>query len=217
MRIIALLVVLIAPSALADKAVFAGGCFWCMEEAFEKIEGVTDVVSGFTGGTLPNPTYSGDHSGHFEAILVSYDSARVSYPELLEVYWRNVDPFDDRGQFCDKGFEYRAAIFVGGEDEARLARESRDKVAAQISRTERRHGYPQRRSLLAGRALPPGLLQEKPDPLSSLQEGVRPIITPRSDMGRGRMRYSSPIYRRPRSPGRVSRVFTRNRYGQSRR
>ena len=101
-----------------------------MEEAFEKVPGVTDVVSGFTGGTLQNPTYRGDHRGHFEAVLVTYDAARVSYRELLDVYWRNVDPFDNDGQFCDKGFEYRAAIFVDGDEEARLAQESLDRVAA---------------------------------------------------------------------------------------
>ena len=121
---------LAAPHALAEQATFAGGCFWCMEEAFEKVPGVTDVVSGFTGGTLQNPTYRGDHRGHFEAVLVTFDAARVSYRELLDVYWRNVDPFDNDGQFCDKGFEYRAAIFVDGDEEARLAQESLDRVAA---------------------------------------------------------------------------------------
>ena len=101
----------------AAKAVFAGGCFWCMEQAFEELEGVSEAISGFTGGTLKNPTYNGDHRGHYEAIRIDYDPNRVSYDTLLKHYWRNIDPFDDRGQFCDKGFSYRAAIFTANPDE----------------------------------------------------------------------------------------------------
>jgi peptide-methionine (S)-S-oxide reductase len=96
----------------AAEAMFAGGCFWCMEADFEKLEGVGEVVSGFTGGTLPNPTYRGNHEGHYEAVKVSYDPAVVSYEALLEHFWHNIDPFDDRGQFCDKGPSYRTAIFA---------------------------------------------------------------------------------------------------------
>ncbi|MFK7976131.1 MAG: peptide-methionine (S)-S-oxide reductase MsrA [Halioglobus sp.] len=106
------------------KAYFAGGCFWCMESDFEKREGVVGVVSGFTGGTLANPTYSGNHAGHFEAIEVTYDPATVSYQDLLTLFWVNVDPFDNAGQFCDKGFSYRSAIFPAGTEETRLANES---------------------------------------------------------------------------------------------
>ena len=101
----------------AATAVFAGGCFWCMEQAFEELEGVSEAVSGFTGGTLKNPTYNGDHRGHYEAIRIDYDPNGVSYDTLLKHYWRNIDPFDDRGQFCDKGFSYRAAIFTANPDE----------------------------------------------------------------------------------------------------
>ena len=101
----------------AATAAFAGGCFWCMEQAFEELEGVSEAVSGFTGGTLKNPTYNGDHRGHYEAIRIDYDPNRVSYDTLLKHYWRNIDPFDDRGQFCDKGFSYRAAIFTANPDE----------------------------------------------------------------------------------------------------
>ena len=120
----ALLVLLMTTTAQADSrtAVFAGGCFWCMEAAYQDLEGVTDVVSGFTGGDLENPTYKGRHDGHYEAILVTYDPSVISYQELLDNYWRNVDPFDPRGQFCDKGESYRAAIFV--DDEQRQAAES---------------------------------------------------------------------------------------------
>lgn len=131
-----MLLVLSFPSlSRADSAVavFAGGCFWCMESAYQEHEGVTDVVSGFTGGTIKNPTYKGRHDGHYEAVKVSYDPAVVSYQTLLDFYWRNVDPFDDRGQFCDKGFSYRSAIFVGGEGERELAEKSKAAVAAKFA------------------------------------------------------------------------------------
>lgn len=119
-------------STLADTAVFAGGCFWCMESDFEKLEGVSEAVSGFTGGTLPNPTYRGNHEGHYEAVEVTYDPAVVSYQDLLDYYWVNVDPFDARGQFCDKGSEYLAAIFVDNENEKTLAEKSRQAVVEQF-------------------------------------------------------------------------------------
>src|SRR5210317_2064209 len=102
-------------NATADKAVLAGGCFWCMESDFEKLEGVTDVISGFTGGTVKNPTYKGNHSGHYEAVEITYDPLKVSYNELLDYYWVNIDPFDEKGQFCDKGSSYLSAIFVANE------------------------------------------------------------------------------------------------------
>ena len=132
-----LLIVLFALTSpvMADSAtaIFAGGCFWCMEADYEKQAGVTGVVSGFTGGTLPNPTYSGNHQGHFEAVEVTYDPAIVDYAELLDVFWKNVDPFDNQGQFCDKGPSYRSAIFPGSESEKVLAEQSKAKVAARFS------------------------------------------------------------------------------------
>ncbi len=112
----------------ADKTVLAGGCFWCMESDFEKLEGVSDVVSGFTGGTSVNPTYNGNHSSHYEAVEITYDPGIISYEKLLEYYWRNIDPFDAIGQFCDKGQSYLSAIFVAGEKERKLAEASRNKV-----------------------------------------------------------------------------------------
>ncbi|MEP1593394.1 MAG: peptide-methionine (S)-S-oxide reductase MsrA, partial [Halieaceae bacterium] len=90
--------------------------------AYQDLDGVTDVVSGFTGGTLENPTYKGRHDGHYEAIQVTYDSTVIDYQQLLEKYWLNVDPFDPRGQFCDKGESYKAAVFV--DDEQRAAAET---------------------------------------------------------------------------------------------
>ena len=120
------------PNAAAEKTVLAGGCFWCMESDFEKLEGVTDVISGFTGGTLKNPTYNGNHEGHFEAVEITYDPEKVSYKELLEHYWVNIDPFDAKGQFCDKGSSYLSAIFVANKTEKKLAEQSRRKVVEQF-------------------------------------------------------------------------------------
>lgn len=124
----------ITSSATADKAIFAGGCFWCVEADFEKLEGVNEAISGFTGGAIENPTYNGNHSGHYEAVEVDYDPSIVSYQELLDHFWVNIDPFDARGQFCDKGHAYLSAIFVGNEKEKTLAEQSRKKVVSQFPR-----------------------------------------------------------------------------------
>ena len=119
-------------NAIADKTVLAGGCFWCMESDFEKLEGVTDVVSGFSGGTVDNPTYNGNHAGHYEVVEITYDPKIVSYKEILDYYWVNIDPFDDRGQFCDKGTEYLSAIFVANEEERKIAEETKKAVEKQF-------------------------------------------------------------------------------------
>lgn len=119
-------------SAFAEKTILAGGCFWCMEADFETLNGVTDVISGFTGGTAENPTYKGNHSGHYEAVEITYDPEIVSYQQLLEYYWVHIDPFDDRGQFCDKGHSYLSAIFVKNETERKIATQSRNKVIARF-------------------------------------------------------------------------------------
>lgn len=123
-------------NAFADKAIFAGGCFWCMESDFEKLNGVTDVISGFTGGTAKNPTYRGDHTGHYESVEVTYDATIVSYKQLLDHYWVNIDPFDERGQFCDKGPSYLSAIFVANKKEKELAEKSRQDVVKQFPNKE---------------------------------------------------------------------------------
>lgn len=110
------------------KTYFAGGCFWCMEEAFEKVDGVIETVSGYMGGTVKNPTYeevSAGQTGHAESVEVRYDPSRVTYTQLLEAFWRNVDPVTPDAQFCDHGNQYRAAVFYQGEDEKRLAEESK--------------------------------------------------------------------------------------------
>lgn len=113
------------------KAYFAGGCFWCMEEAFEKVEGVTEVISGYMGGKVKNPTYeevSSGRTGHAEAVEVRYDPAKVSYQQLLEAFWRNVDPVTPNAQFCDHGAQYRAVIFYLNEDQKKSAEDSKRAV-----------------------------------------------------------------------------------------
>jgi len=113
------------------KATFAGGCFWCMEEAFEKVEGVVTVVSGYTGGQVANPTYeqvSAGGTGHAESVEVIYDSHKVTYQHLLEVFWHNVDPTTPNAQFCDHGSQYRTVIFYHDETQKRLIEESRQEV-----------------------------------------------------------------------------------------
>ena len=110
------------------KAHFAGGCFWCMEEAFEKVEGVVSVTSGYMGGRVPRPSYeqvSGGGTGHAESIKVLYDPAKVSYGRLLDVFWHNVDPLTPNAQFCDHGSQYRSAIFYQNDEEKRLAEDSK--------------------------------------------------------------------------------------------
>ena len=119
---------LVAPLAMAETAILAGGCFWCMEKDFELLEGVSDVISGFTGGNASNPTYRGDHTGHYEAVEITYDPNVVSYQGILDHFWVNIDPFDGRGQFCDKGPSYLSAIFVATPAERTLAEKSRQRV-----------------------------------------------------------------------------------------
>lgn len=124
---------IVAAPAFAAKAVFAGGCFWCVEKDFEQLEGVTEAISGFTGGTAENPTYSGNHAGHYEAVEITYDPDVVSYQELLDHFWVNHDPFDARGQFCDKGPSYLSAIFVETDEQRSLAEKSKQVVVERFA------------------------------------------------------------------------------------
>ncbi|HTZ40216.1 MAG TPA: peptide-methionine (S)-S-oxide reductase MsrA [Syntrophales bacterium] len=111
-----------------EKATFAGGCFWCMEPAFDKLPGVKSVVSGYTGGHKPNPTYeevSSGVTGHAESIEIAYDPSVISYSTLLDVFWHNIDPTVKDRQFCDTGSQYRSAIFYHSEEQKRLAEASK--------------------------------------------------------------------------------------------
>lgn len=114
-----------------NKATFAGGCFWCMEEAFEKIDGVASAVSGYTGGQVENPTYeqvSAGGTGHAESIEITFDPSKVTYKQLLDVFWRNVDPTTPNAQFCDHGNQYRTAIFYHDENQKQVIEESKQRI-----------------------------------------------------------------------------------------
>jgi methionine-S-sulfoxide reductase len=113
-------------------AIFAGGCFWCIQPAFDKAKGVIQTVVGYCGGTEPNPTYeivSSEKTGYRESIQITYDPARISYDQLLDIYWRQIDPTQSDGQFTDIGSSYRAAIFYGNDDEKKIAESSKEKLA----------------------------------------------------------------------------------------
>ena len=115
------------------KATFAGGCFWCMEHPFDQLEGVISTTAGYTGGDKAHPTYrevSSGTTGHAESVQVLYDPTQISYGELLEVFWRNIDPVDPIGQFCDKGDQYRSAIFYNDERQQQLAEQSKQALEA---------------------------------------------------------------------------------------
>lgn len=115
------------------EATFAGGCFWCVEEAFDEVLGVVSTTSGYTGGRTLDPSYeevSSGGTGHAEAVRVVYDTGVTSYAKLLDAFWRNVDPTDGGGQFCDRGDSYRSAIFTHGEEQRRLAEASKQGLAA---------------------------------------------------------------------------------------
>lgn len=117
-----------------EVAVFAGGCFWCTESDFEKVDGVIEAISGYTGGHVENPTYkqvSRGGTGHVEAVKVIYDPHKITYRELLEIFWRKVNPTDGGGQFVDRGDQYRSVIFYADDQQRRLARESKEKLAAE--------------------------------------------------------------------------------------
>ena len=110
--------------AANESVIFAGGCFWCMEPPFDKLDGVISTISGYSGGHTENPTYkstSKGDTGHYEVLKIEYDPAKLSYETLLDVFWKNIDPFDAKGQFCDKGSQYRAAIFVNNEEQKKQA------------------------------------------------------------------------------------------------
>jgi len=122
-----------APATSPATAIFAGGCFWCMEPPFDGLDGVVSTTSGYTGGHVPNPGYeavSSGRTGHAEAVRIEYDPEKVSYEQLLDVFWRNIDPTDPGGQFCDRGSQYRAQIFYQDEGQQAAAERSRAALVA---------------------------------------------------------------------------------------
>lgn len=125
------LILAMIPAGLAQAgeqtAIFAGGCFWCMEKDFDAVAGVKEVVSGYTGGTIENPTYR-NHDGHVEAVRITFDDSVVGYERLLEIFWRSVDPTDADGQFCDRGHSYTTAVFAVDAAQLELATASKAQV-----------------------------------------------------------------------------------------
>ena len=136
MKVISLVLFLILPINYAfsenlNKAYFAGGCFWCMEESFEKTEGVIEVISGYSGGKTSNPTYDEvtyGNTGHFETVEVIFDKSITNYKTLLEIFWINIDPFDTQGQFCDKGYSYRSVAFYQSDYQKKLIESTKKKI-----------------------------------------------------------------------------------------
>ena len=118
--------------AESQDAIFAGGCFWCLEHDLEKLDGVISVESGYSGGEMTNPTYE-NHNDHQEVVKVIFDSEILSYKELLNNYWINIDPFDNNGQFCDRGDSYKPVIFTSSEKQEREAKESRDTISVGLN------------------------------------------------------------------------------------
>ena len=121
-----------APSSATAKATFAGGCFWCMEPPFDKLDGVSATISGYTGGKKKNPTYeevSSGSTGHAEAVQIAYDPKKISYEKLLDVFWHNIDPLTANAQFCDHGSQYRSEIFFHDENQKKLAEVSKKEIA----------------------------------------------------------------------------------------
>tara|TARA_B100000886_G_scaffold302578_1_gene232697 strand:- start:810 stop:1382 length:573 start_codon:yes stop_codon:yes gene_type:complete len=124
-------------SSQKDNAYFGGGCFWCVEESFEKLQGVKEVISGYSGGTTINPTYKEvtyGKTGHFEVVKIIYDKKIISYKELLENFWINIDPFDAYGQFCDKGYSYRSVAFYQNDEEKNLIEKNIKKLEKRFNK-----------------------------------------------------------------------------------
>lgn len=134
--LLAVVLLLAGPAhAAVEEAVLAGGCFWCLEHDLEKLPGVLDAESGYSGGSLRNPTYrqvSGGGTGHQEAVRVRFDPSKISYPTLLRAYWRNVDALDGGGQFCDRGSSYRPVIFTSGKEQQQQAKVSLQAAAKEL-------------------------------------------------------------------------------------
>ncbi len=135
-----LVIFILQTTALAqniEKAYFAGGCFWCMEESFEKKDGVVEVISGYSGGKTKNPTYKEvtyGNSGHFEVVEIVYDRNKINFAELLNHFWKNIDPFDKYGQFCDKGYSYRSVAFYQNKKQKKLIENSISKLQKKFNR-----------------------------------------------------------------------------------
>ena len=174
------------------KATFAGGCFWCMEPPFEKLHGVVSVTSGYTGGKETAPSYkevSSGRTGHVEAVQVKYDPTVISYEYLLKVFWRQIDPTDDGGQFADRGKQYRTAIFAYDRQQRRARRSLEARARKEwYFQGAHRHASSMGRAVLRRRGLPPGLLQKEPEPLQALPRRVGARRVPQIRLGQATAR-----------------------------
>ncbi|MCB1387252.1 MAG: peptide-methionine (S)-S-oxide reductase MsrA [Nitratireductor sp.] len=134
LALLALMPALAAPALAEEKtAIVAGGCFWCVESDFEHVPGVREVISGYTGGEMQNPTYH-NHGQHLEGAKIVYDDTQVSYETLMETYWRTVDPTDAGGQFCDRGHAYMTAVFVADEEQRKIAEKTRTEAQTALGK-----------------------------------------------------------------------------------
>lgn len=124
------------PPKLTESAIFSGGCFWCVQAAFEDLNGVISTTAGYTGGYLENPTYeqvSHEKTGHYESLKVIFNPSAINYQKLLDIFWNNIDPFDDEGQFCDRGESYRSAIFYTNDEQKTLALKSKNDIEMKLN------------------------------------------------------------------------------------
>ena len=178
-----------AASAATAVATFAGGCFWCVESDFDKVPGVLETESGYTGGTVENPTYEAvtqGGTGHYEAVRITYDPAKVTYDQLLDVFWHSVDPTDAGGQFCDRGESYRTAVFFHSPAQKQAAIASKNAIndsgelKGSIVTPD-----PDGQGLLPGGGIPSGLLHEGPAALPLLPLRLRPRQPPARGLGQG--------------------------------
>ena len=170
-----------ATPASAETAIFAGGCSWRVEPDFDHVAGVTDTVSGYIGGENENPTYK-NHPGHVEAVRIEFDPAKVSYKQLVDAFFRSVNPTDPGGQFCDRGHSHTTAIFATSAERRRPPRPRRRRLSR--ARQGDRHADRRCAAILECRGLPPELLQEEPDPLPVLPLVLRPQRDRRGSVGR---------------------------------
>jgi peptide-methionine (S)-S-oxide reductase len=164
-----------ADPAVLDTATFAGGCFWCMEPPYDRLDGVQSTTSGFSGGPEVDPSYrevAGGQTGHTEVVQVVYDTTKVNYERLLYVYWRNVDPLDGSGQFCDRGSQYRPAIFWHDARQRRLAESTKDDVADRFEQPIQVEIEPFE-AFYAAEQYHQNYYQKNPDRYSSYRQGCR--------------------------------------------
>ena len=170
-----------------ETATFAGGCFWCVQPPFEKLPGVSQVLAGYAGGSGDDPTYGNyAEKGYVEAVEMKYDPSQISYNDLLNVFWRQINPTDAGGQFVDRGPQYRSVIFYHSDEQKRLAEKSKaDLAASGRFKPADRHGNHTGHYVHQGRGVPPGLSFEEPGPVLVLPLAVGPRPVPRQDLGDG--------------------------------